>query len=39
MKQLTIKDCIYMAAKAWEDIRPESLMRAWNKLLVLNNDC
>ena len=22
LKQLTIKDCIYMAAKAWEDIRP-----------------
>ena len=38
MKQITFKDCIYMASKAWEDIRP-ALMRAWNKLLVLNNDC
>ena len=28
-----------MAAKAWEDIRPESLMRAWNKLLIMNEVC
>ena len=36
MKELTIKDCIYMVAKAWNDIRPESLMHAWNKLLMQN---
>ena len=28
-----------MVAKAWEDIRPESLMCAWNRVLVLNNGC
>ena len=34
VKGLNIKDCIYMCAKAWDDIREESLSRAWNKLLV-----
>ena len=34
VKDLNIKDCIYMCAKAWEDIRSESLSRAWNKLLM-----
>ncbi len=34
MKSINIKDCIYMCAKAWEDIRSESLSHAWNKLLI-----
>ena len=34
VKGLNIKDCIYMCAKAWDDIREESLSRAWTKLLV-----
>ncbi len=34
MKSINIKNCSYMCAKAWEDIRSESLSRAWNKLLI-----
>ena len=34
IKSLNIRDCIYMCAKAWEDIRSQSLARAWNKLLA-----
>ncbi len=34
VKSINIKDCIYTCAKAWEDIRSESLSRAWNKLLI-----
>ena len=37
VKGLNIKDCIYICAKAWDDIREESLSRAWNKLLVDTN--
>lgn len=33
VKKLNIKDCIYMSARAWEDIRSESLARSFNKLL------
>jgi len=34
VKELNIKDCIYLCAKAWEDIGPESLSPAWNKILI-----
>jgi hypothetical protein len=34
---LNIKDCIYMVAKAWEDIRQESLSRSWKKLLATSS--
>lgn len=33
VKKNNIKDCIYMSAKAWEDIMSESLARSFNKLL------
>ncbi len=33
VKDLNIKDCIYMSAKAWNEIRSESLARSFNKLL------
>ena len=32
-KSLTVKDAVYMCAKAWREIREESLARAWLKLL------
>jgi len=34
VKDLNIKDCIYMIAKAWNDIREQSLARSFNKLLL-----
>ena len=34
VKSLNIKDCVYMCASAWNDIREESLARSFNKLLT-----
>ncbi len=34
MKELTIKDAVFWAAQAWDEITPETLMNGWNKLLL-----
>ena len=33
VKQINIKDVVYMTATAWEDIPSLTLMKSWNKLL------
>ena len=31
-KQFNIKDAIFMASLAWQDVKPQTLMRCWRKL-------
>ncbi len=34
VKELTIKEAVFGAAQAWDEITPEILMNGWNKLLL-----
>ena len=36
--KLTIKNAVYLSAKCWEEISSISLCRAWNKLLLSDNE-
>ena len=36
VKQINMKDVVYMTAAAWDDIPPLTIARSWNKLLRIN---
>ena len=37
VKQINMKDVVYMTASAWDDIPPLTLARSWNKLLRIDD--
>ena len=37
VKQINMKDVVYMTAAAWDDIPPLTLARFWNKLLRIGD--
>ena len=37
VKQINVKDVVYMTAAAWEDIPSLTLTKSWNKLLHTGN--
>lgn len=36
VKKLNLKDCVYMIAESWDNVKPQTLEKGWKKLLSTN---